>query len=95
MKKKNNNMINKLNNYNNNNYNDNNHNSSNINKKTKPRGEKLVKITTIVGPQADALIEASKRGCMLEYKDNSVKGLTILDIYGEASEYWSGGRGGG
>ena len=58
---------------------------------TSSKREKLVKITTIVGPQAEALIEASKRGCSLQFKGDSVKGLTILDVYGEASEYWREG----
>ena len=48
-----------------------------------------VKLTTIAGPQAARMLESLKRGEAFSYRDNSVEGVPILDIYITVdSGYW-------
>ncbi len=53
------------------------------------KDEKEVKVTTIVGPQADDLIAALKAGGGISYRDVSVRGLTVLEVYTDDCGYWA------
>lgn len=48
-----------------------------------PATYKNIQITTIVGPQADKMINCIKRGESLTYIDRSVEGVPILEVYAE------------
>ena len=45
------------------------------------------KITRIVGEQANMMINALKSGLSLFYKDSSIGGISILDVYVDGKEY--------
>ena len=47
-----------------------------------------IKVTTITGPQAAALISALRTGSGLDYRDDSVDGMPILDVYMEDNGFW-------
>ena len=40
-----------------------------------------IKVTTITGPQASAIMTALKTGCGIDHRNNSVEGMPILDLY--------------
>lgn len=45
------------------------------------------KLTRIIGEQANIMINALKSGLSLFYKDSSIGGITILDVYVDGKEY--------
>ena len=48
-----------------------------------------VHITTIVGSPAENLINCLKRGQAFSFKDRSVEGVPILEVYAEVDrEFW-------
>ncbi len=48
-----------------------------------------VKITVIVGPPADKMINALKRGEGFSYRDKSVEGVPILEVWAEVDKgFW-------
>jgi hypothetical protein len=53
--------------------------------------EKEYHITTLTGPQADAIMNILKRGPSFTFKDKSMPGVSILEVYSnlnpEAMEY--------
>jgi hypothetical protein len=52
---------------------------------------KEVKITTIIGPQADKMINSLNRGEGFTFRDNSVEGVHILEVYADVDTgFWWG-----
>ena len=48
-----------------------------------------VKITVIVGTPAEKMINCLKRGEAFTYKDKSVEGVSILEVWAEVDkDYW-------
>ena len=60
-------------------------------KNVKPRkGEKH--LTTVTGPQAEAIIRAANAGSY-KWIDRSVPGLSVIELWADvSSEYWSEGE---
>ena len=54
--------------------------------------EKEFHITTLTGPQANAIMDILKRGPSFTFKDKSMPGVSILEVYSnlnlEETEYW-------
>lgn len=48
-----------------------------------------VHITTIVGPPAEKMINCLKRGQAFSFKDKSVEGVPILEVWAEVDQgFW-------